>query len=415
MASKVLKKTPLYNIHVNYGGKLVDYANFSMPVLYPKIQSHIESHNWVRSNSGLFDVSHMLQHKLSGKDALSFLHKITPTDFSVLGVGKSQLSVLLNENGGIIDDTIITKYSDNEFYIVTNAGCIDKDLTFLKNQLDAFQNGNHNINHKIFNQETASLIALQGPKSSEILQKIFPDINLSTLFFSNSAFFKINNDYSKDSIKYNSDSNPILKFEDLFLNESNHNIIHIARCGYTGEDGFEISIPNPELANHFTNLLLNLSNVKPIGLATRDSLRLEAGMCLYGHELSESITPIEANLNWLVCKDFENSTYNGNSKIVSQLSKKEKVLQRRVGFTLLDKSPAARENVKIFSNDDPEKQIGYVTSGSYSPTLKVNIGQAYINPPFNKKTTKILLEVRGKKRLAEVSKLPFVPPNYYRG
>ena len=415
MATKILRKTPLYDIHVRLQGKLVDYANFSMPVLYTQIQPHIASHEWVRNSSGLFDVSHMLQHKISGKDALSFLSKVTPTDFGALKAGQSHLSVLLNDKGGVVDDTIITKYANDEFYMVTNAGCIDKDLEFLKKQMDLFQDGNHDVQHQSFNQDTSSLIALQGPKSAEVLQKIFPSIDLSKLLFTDSAFFKINSGYNKETTVFTADSTPILKFDDVFFKESNHSIIHISRCGYTGEDGFEISIPNPELANYIAELLLSQETVKPIGLAARDSLRLEAGLCLYGHELSESITPVEAGLNWLIRKDFDNSQYNGKSTIIGQLKKEIPVTKRRAGFIVTDKSPAAREETKIYNIKDENSQIGIVTSGSYSPTLKKNIGLAYITPPFNKRDTNIFLEIRNKKRVGQIVKVPFVTPNYYRG
>lgn len=380
-AASNLLKTPLYDLHVKLGADIVDFAGYAMPVLY-KGQTHIESHNWVRSHAGLFDVSHMLQQNLSGDDVIPFLDKITPSDFKSLKPWTNQLSVLLNEEGGIVDDTIITKHEDDKhFYIVTNAGTRKRDLEFFKDEAKAFE--------VKFEPIENTLIALQGPTAAKVLQT-FTNEDLSKIFFGNSKFIKIPGFNNTD--------------------------VHLARGGYTGEDGFELSIPN-NISVDFTQELLANEEVKPIGLAARDSLRLEAGMCLYGHDLNEATTPVEGALSWVIAKNRRDpnvSKFNGSSKILGQLADRSLVKQQRVGFTL--KGPAAREGAAIFSAEDPEKQIGIVTSGSPSPTLgRINVGQAYVDRGHHKSGTPVLIQIRNKLREATIAKQPFVKPNYYRG
>ncbi|RCK57464.1 Aminomethyltransferase, mitochondrial [Candida viswanathii] len=350
-----LVKTPLHQAHIELGGKMVPYAGFEMPVLY-NTQSHIDSHNWVRSKVGLFDVSHMLQHKVTGKNAKKLLQKITPIDLDTLPVNTSSLSVLLNNNGGVIDDCIITKHGEEDFYMVTNAGCrartsqVPGDLT--------------EIHQRRLEQDLF--------RANQILKSF---------------------SYKRPG--------------------------PLARSGYTGEDGFELSIPssNPTESKESLDFFRTLINeypdtVKPIGLAARDSLRLEAGMCLYGHELTEEITPVEASLSWLIPKTRResNNEFNGASKILGQLKDKSSFTHRRIGLT--SKGPAPRENSKLF-NEDGTVEIGYVTSGSASPTLGGNVAQAYIDKKY-KIGSNVKIEIRGKLRDGTIAKLPFVPSNLYK-
>lgn len=379
-----LVKTPLYESHVKYGAKFVPYAGFEMPIMY-KDQSHVESHNWVRSKVGLFDVSHMLQHRIEGEDAVAFLQKVTPIDLGQLEPFTSSLSVLLNNEGGIIDDTIITKHGDDKFYMVTNAGCRDKDLAFLRDELQAF----NNVKHETFE---GTLLAIQGPEASNLLQK-FTNEKLQNVTFGHTQFLKLNGVIDSD--------------------------IHLSRTGYTGEDGFELSIPSSTEAqsqqarDFFEGLIDDYPElVKPIGLAARDSLRLEAGMCLYGNELSESITPVEASLAWLIPKTRRgaDAAFNGSSKILEQLNNKGLVKSRRIG--VVSKGPAPRTGAKVLDSEGNE--VGHITSGSLSPTLGQNVAQSYIDKSV-KIGSEVQIDIRGKLRPGKVTKLPFVANNFYRG
>lgn len=383
-STPALKKTPLFDSHVKYGAKFVPYAGFEMPIMY-KDQSHIESHHWVREKVGLFDVSHMLQHRFEGPDAVAFLQKITPIDLSQLAPFTSSLSVLLNNEGGIIDDTIITKHGEDKFYMVTNAGCRDKDLAFINKELQAF-NG---VNHETFE---GTLLAIQGPGAAELLQK-FTSEKLPQITFGHTQFVKLNSLVDSD--------------------------IHLSRTGYTGEDGFELSIPSTteaesKQAREFFETLIDEypELVKPIGLAARDSLRLEAGMCLYGNELNEDITPVEASLAWLIPKTRRSADagFNGSSKILEQLNNKSLVKTRRIG--VVSKGPAPRTGAKIL--DSEGNQVGHITSGSLSPTLGLNVAQSYIDKKV-KIGSEVQIELRGKLRPGKVTKLPFVENKFYRG
>lgn len=376
-----LKRTALYDLHVALGADIVDFAGYAMPVLY-KGQSHIESHHWTRQHAGLFDVSHMLQQNIRGTDIIPFLNKVTPSDFKALKPWSNQLSVLLNEEGGIVDDTIITKHDDDKsFYIVTNAGTREKDVAFLKKQAEDFD--------VTFETIDSSLLAIQGPSAAKVLQK-FTNEDLTKIFFGQSKFLKIPS--------------------------FNNAEVHAARGGYTGEDGFEVSIPDG-IIQEFTQALLEDPELRPVGLAARDSLRLEAGMCLYGHDINDNTTPVEGSLSWIVAKNRrtpETATFNGASKILSQLADRSLVKQQRVGFTI--KGPAAREGAEIYDIENKDKQIGVVTSGSASPSSegRINIGQAYVDRGYHKSGTPVLVKVRNKFREATIAKQPFIAPKYYK-
>lgn len=404
-------KTPFYGLHTKLGGKLVNYADYLLPISYPA-QSHIESHLHVRSKAGFFDVSHMLQHKLVGAQAIEFLQTLIPTDIAAIPKGSSHLSAFLNLGGGVIDDTIITKVADDQIYFVSNGATSEKVSEFINESLNSYQNGNHGLQYSNFKK---ALVALQGPSAHIHLSK-FLNTDLKKVFFGQHFFYE------------NGDKVVGKGFTETF-NNANSNGLLVSRTGYTGEDGFELSIPNPEYANELVQQILDNSNleVQPIGLAARDSLRLEGGMCLYGNELSETITPIEASLNWIVSKSRrspETANFNGAEKILTQLKDKSNVPYKRIGFEY-ENGAAARTGSIIYVKDDAAdgklKQVGFVTSGSQSPSLshssgkKINIGQGYVKMPYNKKETDVVIQVRKNFVESKIKKLPLVPANFYRG
>lgn len=311
-------KTCLYNFHVNHGAKMVPFGGFSMPLTYDGM-GQVASHKHVREHAGLFDVGHMVQHMFEGHTALQFLQHITPSSLESLPPFSSTLSVFLSKDGGILDDLIITKHSDTDFYVVTNAGRRHEDLAFLREQLDEWnrRNGDEGeVTHQVL--EGRGLLALQGPSSARVMQKHLPhDFDLSKLTFGQSALVPI-----RLSGQNNADSV----------------MCHLARGGYTGEDGFEISIPR-EATEEVARALLDDSEVELAGLAARDSLRLEAGMCLYGHDLDESVSPIEGALAWTVGKDRrETGDFLGAERVLKEL--KEGPPRRRIGLLVSPGSPA---------------------------------------------------------------------------
>ena len=362
-----IQKTALYEYHKSLGAKFVPFAGYEMPVQYSS--GIIEEHKLTRSEAGLFDVSHMGQLLIEGSEDLVLeLEKIIPTDLKKIKLNQSKYSFLMNEQGGIYDDLIITKV-EKGFNIVLNAACKNNDYKIINNSL-----GNK---FKLTLYKNLSLIALQGPKSSEILQQTINGV--SSLKFMNGNKFSYND---KD--------------------------IYVTRSGYTGEDGFEISIPN-ELVENFAKKLI-LLGVKPIGLGARDTLRLEAGLCLYGHDINESTNPIEANLKWAIPKRRrEEGGFVGYSKIKSDMN--GSLTRLRVGVKPKGKI-IAREGVKIFSENN--KEIGSITSGTFGPSVNESIAMGYVKLNFSKLGTKVLLEVRGKKYNAIISEFPFYKKNYVR-
>ena len=361
------KKTALYDYHKSLGAKFVPFAGYEMPVQYS--YGIVEEHKLTRSNAGLFDVSHMGQLSIEGNEDLAAeLEKIIPTDLKTIKLNQSKYSFLTNENGGIYDDLIVTKV-ERGFNIILNAAHKDNDYKIIKNALGG--------KFKLKLHEDLSLIALQGPKSSKILEKSINGV--SSLKFMNGDKFSYN---GKD--------------------------IYITRSGYTGEDGFEISIPN-ELVENFAKKLIT-QGVKPIGLGARDTLRLEAGLCLYGHDINETTSPIEANLKWVISKRRrEEGGFVGYNKIKSDIN--GNLSRLRVGVKPKGKI-IVREGVKIFSKDG--KEIGSITSGTFGPSVNGPIAMGYVKVDFSKPGTRVLLEVRRKKYNANVSELPFYKKSYVR-
>jgi aminomethyltransferase len=378
-----LKRTALYDFHVAHGGRMVGFAGWDMPVEYSD-QGVITSHLHTRENSSLFDVSHMLQFKLHGKDRVKFLETLVVADVAGLKNGQAGLSLFTNEKGGIIDDTVISKYEDH-LYVVSNAGCADKDLAHIDTHLKAHKAKGADVALEIL--EKNSLIALQGPKSAQVLQSFVSD-DLSKLSFMNGSLMDIT--ISKQKVK-----------------------CLVTRCGYTGEDGFEISVPSTHV-QAFADQLTKSSEVKLAGLGARDSLRLEAGLCLYGNDIDETTTPAEASLLWTIGKRRrEEKGFLGAEIILSQLQsgKNYPPQRKRIGLIVEPGAPA-RAHYPIV--DLTGKEIGQVTSGCPSPSLKKNIAMGYVPIEYSDHRHNIFVMVRKAVRKAVVSKMPFVEAKYYR-
>ena len=363
-----IKKTSLNKLHQDKKAKFVEFAGYEMPIQYSS--GIIEEHKFTRSNSGIFDVSHMGQLFIYGDDNLTNdLEEIFPLDLQNLKLNSSKYSFLMNEKAGVYDDLIITKLEEG-FLIILNAACKDNDFKILSSLLKD--------KYKMVLDDQRSLIAIQGPKSVDILNQILKTVE--DLNFMSGNWFTYKNQKS-----------------------------YVTRSGYTGEDGFEVSISN-ELAEVFTKELLE-NGAKLIGLGARDTLRLEAGLCLYGHELSTETTPIEANLKWAISKErLNNGGFIGSQNIISQINDGAKKI--RVGIKPEGRL-IAREKTKIY--DENEQMIGEVTSGTFGPSVNGPIAMGFIDKNFSKKETKIFLEVRGKKYPANVCGLPFYKKSYVKG
>ena len=363
----MIKKTPLYNLHIQHGAKMVEFAGYQMPIQYKS--GIIQEHKFTRENAGIFDVSHMGQLFITGSDQLTDdLEKIFPVNLKNLKINQSKYSFLMNEQGGIYDDLIITKLKDG-YLIILNAACKKQDFEIIKKKLDD--------KYELNLDESQSLIAIQGPKAKDVLGKVVS--NITNLKFMNGGEFEYDN--------------------------SN---IYITRSGYTGEDGFEISLNNKK-AEKFVDQLINYG-AKLIGLGARDTLRLEAGLCLYGNDLDEKTSPIEANLKWAIPKSRVDSDYPGSDVIKKQIDNGVKTL--RVGIKP-ETRVIARGNTKIFDKND--KEIGKVTSGTFGPSVECSIAMGYVENNYSPTNTKIFLEVRGKKVPANVCDLPFYKKNYVKG
>uniref|UniRef100_A0A0E0KVG4 Aminomethyltransferase, mitochondrial n=1 Tax=Oryza punctata TaxID=4537 RepID=A0A0E0KVG4_ORYPU len=372
-AEAELKKTALYDFHVAHGGKMVPFAGWSMPIQYK--DTIMDSTLNCRANGSLFDVSHMCGLSLQGRQAIPFLESLVVADVAALKDGTGTLTVFTNDRGGAIDDSVVTKVTDQHIYLVVNAGCRDKDLAHIGEHMEAFNKKGGDVKWHIHDER--SLLALQGPLAAPTLQLLTKE-DLSKMYFSDFKMIDING-YA------------------CFL----------TRTGYTGEDGFEISVPS-ENAVDLAKALLEKSEgkVRLTGLGARDSLRLEAGLCLYGNDMEQHITPVEAGLSWAIGKRRKaEGGFLGADVILKQLQEGPKI--RRVG--LFSQGPPPRSHSEIVSSSG--ENIGEVTSGGFSPCLKKNIAMGYVKSGLHKAGTEFKVVVRGKSYDAVVTKMPFVPTN----
>lgn len=383
-ATGPLKKTPLHALHLRLSARMGEFASYDMPIQYP--DGVMAEHNWTRSHCGVFDVSHMgpcflvLNESVAvggpaHAEVAKIVETLVPSDIAGLPAGKIQLSVLLNEHGGILDDLMIGRPDwpsrQGLLYIVVNAGTKEQDFALIAQAAGK--------QAELRRADDRALIAVQGPEAEAVLEAIVPGVARLTFM----TFTRIDTE----------------TFGQLV----------VARCGYTGEDGFEVLVP-PGAANAFAEKLLSDPRAKPIGLGARDSLRLEAGMCLYGHDIDQTKTPIEASLAWMVSKARrERADFPGASRILAQINDGAEI--KRVGVKPLGRAPA-REGVEI--QNATGETIGLVTSGGFGPTMNAPVAQGYVAKAFSKPGTPLKLIVRGKALDAEVAALPFVPNRYKR-
>jgi len=371
-----LRKTPLNALHREFGAKLTEFAGYEMPVQYRL--GILGEHQHTRKKAGLFDVSHMGQVILSSQsyqETALALEKVLPMDVLGLKIGRQRYGFLTTENGGILDDLMFSNRGDHIF-VVLNAACKETDIKHLRSLLEP------DISVKEI--ENRALIALQGPASEAVLGKYHPQIKN-------------------------------MKFMDVETLPIDGAECWISRSGYTGEDGFEISIP-AKAAEPITRSILSNQNVEFIGLGARDSLRLEAGLCLYGHDVDQATTPVEASLTWAIQKARRSngsraSGFIGSEIILKQLASGTN--KKRVGLLPQTRAPM-REGVEIFATETSKEAIGKITSGGYGPTVGHPIAMGYINSEYTNSEDDLFGELRGKRVPVKISNLPFVPLNFKR-
>ena len=363
-----LHKTALWSLHSSLGAKMVPFAGYEMPVQYEGM-GVMKEHLHTRASAGLFDVSHMGQAILSSPttDPASALEKIVPGDIRYLEPGKMRYTVLLNEQGGIIDDLMVTRWDAHTLFLIVNAARKDVDFAYINKKIGAVTRLEYLGNR--------SLIALQGPKAEQAITVFFPDAMQ-------------------------------MKFMTAVKTQYKGRDFYLSRSGYTGEDGFEISVPS-DFAESFCRELLEEPEVKMIGLGARDSLRLEAGLCLYGHDIDEHSSPVDANLKWVIAKRRrEEANFAGAEKIMQQMKGGTYIL--RVGIKPEGAAPI-REKTELFAGG---KKVGVVTSGGFGPTFGGPVAMGYVNSDHAKAGTKLDAMLRGTPRPCEIVTLPFVKHNY---
>jgi aminomethyltransferase len=369
-----LNTTPLHAAHLALGARMVPFAGYDMPVQYT--EGVLKEHLWTREHAGLFDVSHMGQARLRGVNPLAAFEEVVPGDFINLKPGKQKYSVLLNRTGGIIDDLMAARpvnsegSGDDGLFVVVNGACKDNDFKIIETELAG--------QVTIERLETRALIALQGPEAAAVFQHYAPEA-------------------------------ASMVFMDVRLMTAFGVDLIVSRSGYTGEDGYEISV-SEEAADDVWNKLLSDHRVKPIGLGARDSLRLEAGLPLYGHDLDETVSPVEGDLAFAINKNRrEQRDFPGAARIVKELA--EGPPRRRVALKVLEGAPA-REGAEIA--DATGQVIGVVTSGGFSPVLKCGVALGFVTAANPEIGAQLKVIVRGKPQAAEVVKAPFVPHRYVR-
>ena len=374
MSTEQLLKTPLHALHLELGARMVPFAGYDMPVQYPL--GVMKEHQHTREHAGLFDVSHMGQIRLSGAEAAKALETLVPVDIIDLPVGMQRYAMFTHEQGGILDDLMVANLGNDELFLVVNAACKEQDLAHLRKHLSTFCQI-----QPLF--EDRALLALQGPEAVKVLERLAPQVAKMTF----------------------------MQFAPVTLLGVE---CYVSRSGYTGEDGFEISVP-AEHAEALARHLLAQPEVEAIGLGARDSLRLEAGLCLYGHDMNEKTTPIEASLLWAISKARRADGpraggFPGAETVFAQ--QQSGVARKRVGLLPQERTPV-REGAEVVNADG--NVIGSICSGGFGPTLGAPLAMGYLDTAYTPLDTDVWAIVRGKRVPMKVSKLPFVAQRYYRG
>ncbi|WP_109512515.1 glycine cleavage system aminomethyltransferase GcvT [Pseudomonas ovata] len=374
MSDESLQVTPLHALHRELGARMVPFAGYDMPVQYPL--GVMKEHLHTRAQAGLFDVSHMGQILLSGPDAARALETLVPVDIIDLPVGMQRYALFTNAEGGILDDLMVARLGDEQWLLVVNAACKDQDLAHLCQHLA----GQCKI-ESLF--EERALLALQGPQAAAVLTRLAPSVAGMTFM----QFARVS-----------------IQGSDCF----------VSRSGYTGEDGFEISVPAAE-ADALARRLLAEPEVEAIGLGARDSLRLEAGLCLYGHDMNGDTSPVEASLLWAISRarrvdGARAGGFPGAERIFAR--QQEGTQRKRVGLLPQERTPV-REGAVIV--DEHDRPVGEVTSGGFGPSLGGPLAMGYVESRFSALDSEVFALVRGKKVPLRVSKMPFVAPRYFRG
>ena len=365
MTDEPTEPLPIDAWHRAAGARMVPFAGYAMPIQYEGI---VAEHLWTRENAGLFDVSHMGQLFISGPGAGEALETLLPSDVTGLGVGKVRYSLLLDEDGGILDDLMFTN-RDGGYFVIVNGAVKYDDIAHLREHLP----DDITINHL----DDRALFAVQGPKAVDALSQLLPGVE--QLYFMEAGRFW---------------------WADQALD--------VSRSGYTGEDGFEVSVPHSH-AESFAEVMCSLPEVKPIGLGARDSLRLEAGLPLYGHDLSPQVDPVEGQLTFAIQKRRrEHGGFPGAARILGNLANGP--AKKRIGLVVEGRLPA-REGAQIYSHDT---LVGQVTSGGFSPSLSAPIAMGFVDADYAAINTSLEIDVRGKRLAATVVPMPFVPHRYHR-
>ena len=382
--TETLLATPLNALHIELGARMVPFAGYSMPVQYPS--GLMAEHHQTRKAAGLFDVSHMGQLRLVGADAAAAFETLIPVDVIDLPVGKQRYGLLLNDEGGIIDDLMFFNKGNNELFVIVNGACKVGDIAHIQDRIGS--------RCKVIPMPEMALLALQGPQAVTALSRLAPGVE--KLVFMTGSNFIVNTGTQKI---------------DVFL----------TRSGYTGEDGFEISVHNDH-AEALARALLTQPEVKPIGLGARNSLRLEAGLCLYGNDIDTTTNPVEANLLWAMQKvrragGAREGGFPGATKILAALAYSTGAtapngMRKRIGLIALERIPV-RDHTEL--QDGNGNRIGEVTSGLLGPTIDKPVAMGYVDAAFSSHGARVVAIVRGKPVPMEVSAMPFVPTNYFRG